>query len=116
MIYTKQTKKALQICFEAHKDQVDKGGSPYVFHPFHLAEQMKNEKTVTAALLHDVVEDIEITFDDLRMMGFEEDIMEALILLTHNANIPYMEYIAKIKNNPIAKTVKIEDLKHNCLW
>ena len=56
MIYTEQTKKALRLCFAAHKEQTDKSGMPYVFHPFHLAEQMNDEDTVTVALLHDVVE------------------------------------------------------------
>ena len=57
MIYTKMTKVALRLCFEAHKDQDDKSGMPYVFHPFHLAEQMTDEATTVVALLHDVVED-----------------------------------------------------------
>ena len=55
MIYTEWTKKAMKLSFEAHKDQVDKSGLPYIFHPFHLAEQMKSEETVIVALLHDVV-------------------------------------------------------------
>ena len=53
MIYTPMTKTALKLCFEAHKDQTDKSGLPYVFHPFHLAEQMSDEKTTVVALLHD---------------------------------------------------------------
>lgn len=57
MIYTVDTKKALKLCFEAHKNQTDKAGMPYVFHPFHVAEQMPDEKTTIVALLHDVVED-----------------------------------------------------------
>ena len=71
MIYTELTKKALNICFEAHKDQRDKCGMPYVFHPFHIAEQMKDELTTAAALLHDVVEDnndiaVTVKLEDLR--------------------------------------------------
>ena len=69
MIYTKMTKAALNLCFEAHKNQRDKSGMPYVFHPFHLAEQMKDEKTTIVALLHDVVEDSDVTLDDVRNMG-----------------------------------------------
>ena len=65
MLYTSLTKKALTLCFEAHKDQVDKTGLPYVFHPFHLAEQMDDELSTVCALLHDVVEDTDITFGDL---------------------------------------------------
>ena len=65
-IYTPMTKKALAVCFEAHKSQVDKSGLPYVFHPFHLAEQMKDEMTTIVALLHDVIEDTSITVEELR--------------------------------------------------
>ena len=61
MIYTELTKKAMKLAFTAHKDQVDKSGIPYVFHPIHLAEQMESEETAIVALLHDVVEDTEYT-------------------------------------------------------
>lgn len=113
MIYTANTKKALKLCFEAHKNQRDKSDIPYVFHPFHLAEHMEDESTTIVALLHDVVEDSDSTFDDLRKEGFSEEVMDALQLLTHDPQIPYMEYIQKIKSNPIASKVKLADLKHN---
>jgi (p)ppGpp synthase/HD superfamily hydrolase len=112
MIYTPNTKKALKLCFEAHKDQVDKSGMPYVFHPFHLAEQMTDETTTIVALLHDVVEDTDYTLDDLREMGFAEEVIEALGLLTHDDNVPYMDYVATVKENSIARAVKLADLKH----
>ena len=113
MIYTDLTKKALKLCFEAHKEQVDKSGMPYVFHPVHLAEQMTDETTTVVALLHDVVEDTEITFKDLREQGFGIEIINALKLLTHDKNTPYMEYVGEIKKNNIAKKVKLADLRHN---
>jgi (p)ppGpp synthase/HD superfamily hydrolase len=113
MIYTKQTKQALTLCFEAHKEQKDKSGLPYVFHPFHLAEEMTDEATTVAALLHDVVEDTDYTLDDLRAMGFDRAVLEALALLTHDPAVPYMEYVAAIKGNPIARAVKMADLRHN---
>ena len=100
MIYTPLTKKALALCFEAHKDQVDKSGLPYVFHPFHLAEQMEDELTTIVALLHDVVEDTSYTLPDLRKM-------------THQPEIAYMDYVAGLKENAIARTVKLADLRHN---
>ena len=112
MIYTDMTKKALQLSFTAHKDQTDKSGMPYVFHPFHLAEQMPDENTTIVALLHDVIEDTPYTLDDLRAMGFNE-VLDALALMTHDKRIPYMDYVAKIKGNKIARTVKLADLKHN---
>lgn len=113
MIYTPMTKKALKLCFEAHRDQTDKSGMPYVFHPFHLAEQMTDEYTVTVALLHDVVEDTDITFEDITGMGFPAEVTDALKLLTHDDAVEYMDYVAKIKHNPIAKAVKLADLSHN---
>ena len=113
MIYTPMTKKALKLCFEAHRDQTDKSGMPYVFHPFHLAEQMTDEYTVTVAVLHDVVEDTDITFEDITGMGFPAEVTDALKLLTHDDAVEYMDYVAKIKHNPIAKAVKLADLSHN---
>ena len=113
MIYTEMTKKALKLCFAAHKDQTDKSGMPYVFHPFHLAEQMPDEDTTIVALLHDVIEDTPYTLDDLRARGFNEQVLDALALMTHDKRIPYMDYVAKIKGNKIARTVKLADLKHN---
>ncbi len=113
MIYTPKTKMALKLCFEAHKEQTDKSGIPYVFHPFHLAEQMKTEETTVVALLHDLVEDTEYTIEDLMNMGFDQSITDAIALMTHADDVDYMEYVRKIKENPIAKEVKLADLKHN---
>ena len=113
MIYTPQTKKALKLCFQAHKDQQDKSGMPYVFHPFHLAEQMTDEDTTVVALLHDVVEDTDYTLEDLKAMGFSDTVLEALKLMTHDPQVPYMDYVAAIKPNRVAKAVKLADLRHN---
>lgn len=113
MIYTDKTKKAIKLCFEAHKDQVDKSGMPYVFHPFHVAEQMKDEVTTIVALLHDVVEDTKYTLDDIAARGFGQDVVDALALMTHDKDVPYLEYVAKLKNNPVARAVKLADLAHN---
>lgn len=113
MIYTTATKMALKLCFEAHKEQIDKSGLPYVFHPFHLAEQMKDEQTTIVALLHDVVEDTDYTLEDLKKMGFDKEVIDAIELMTHEVGVPYMEYVARIKPNPIAKAVKLADLAHN---
>ncbi len=113
MIYTGMTKQALKLCCEAHKDQSDKSGMPYVFHPFHLAEQMTDEQTTVAALLHDVVEDTEYTLDDLRELGFDEAVITAIELLTHDPEVHYMKYIENIKINPVARAVKLADLRHN---
>ncbi|MBP3580774.1 MAG: hypothetical protein J6K12_05960 [Clostridia bacterium] len=131
MIYTTLTKKAMKIAYEAHKNQVDKAGLPYIFHPIHLAEQMKDENTTIVALLHDVIEDTDITFEDLQKEGFPSDVIEALKILTFDESAYFKynkddrlneevikkmnreKYIDTIKNNDIALTVKLCDLEHN---
>ena len=113
MIYTELTKRAMKLSFDAHKDQVDKSGMPYVFHPFHLAEQMSDELTTVTALLHDVVEDTPYSLEDLRKMLFPEEVLSALSLLTHDDGTPYLEYVSRLKSNPIARAVKLADLRHN---
>ena len=113
MLYTPMTKKALRLCFEAHKDQRDKSDLPYVTHPLHLAEQMSDEISTVVALLHDVVEDTDYTLSDLAGMGFPAEAVEAIALLTHEEGVPYLEYVARIKGNPVARTVKLADLRHN---
>ncbi len=113
MLYTPLTKKALALCYDAHRDQVDKSGLPYVFHPFHLAEQMTDEYATCVALLHDVVEDTDLTFDDVRAAGMPGAVVEALELLTHDPSEGYMDYVARIAGNPLARRVKQADLRHN---
>lgn len=113
MIYTKLTKKAIRVAFDAHIDQKDKAGLPYIYHPLHLAEQMTDEVTTCVALLHDVIEDTSLTFDDLIREGFPEEVLDALHLLTHDPSVDYMDYVAEIKKNPVATAVKLADLAHN---
>ena len=112
MIYTALTKRAMQIAYEAHHGQVDHGDIPYIFHPYHLAEQMTDEYTVCVALLHDVVEDTAVTLEDLRK-DFPEEVVEAVRLLTHLDGVPDLEYLTAIKANPIALKVKLADNAHN---
>ena len=115
MIYTEMTKKALRITIDAHKEQVDKAGLPYIFHPFHLAEQMDDEVSTCVALLHDVVEDTDITFENLLQYGISQEVIDILKLLTHDTDIPYINYVQKIKDsdNLPAIAVKLADLRHN---
>ena len=113
MLYTPLTNKAMQIAYTAHHGQVDKGGLPYIFHPYHLAEQMTDEDTTVAALLHDVVEDTDYTLEDLKELGFSPQVLVAVALLTHEKEVPYLDYVNRLKDNPIAKAVKLADLEHN---
>ena len=112
MIYTENTKKAMNIAYSAHNGQKDKFGVPYVFHPFHLAEQMDNEDECIVALLHDVVEDTMITIEYLSQI-FSDNIIQAIKLLTHDDSVPYMDYIRNLKSNPLAQKIKLADLEHN---
>ena len=113
MIYTPKTKQAIKLCFKAHEGQVDKSGLPYAHHPLHLAEQMDDEDSTIVALLHDVAEDTKYTLKDLKGMGFGDAVIDALTLLTHDENVPYMDYVREIRKNPLATKVKLADLKHN---
>ncbi|MBQ3330114.1 MAG: GTP pyrophosphokinase [Ruminococcus sp.] len=113
MLYTDLTKKALKLSFQAHKNQVDKSGIPYVYHPFHLAEQMDDEYSTCVALLHDVAEDTDITVEDIKAMGFPADVTDALTLMTHDDSVAYLDYVRALAINPIARKVKKADLLHN---
>lgn len=102
-----------------HKEQKDKGGMPYVFHPFSVAQQMETEEETVVALLHDVIEDSRYTLEDIKytfqqrgeeLRGGET---QALKLLTRNKEEDYFDYINRIKWQPIARKVKIADLKEN---
>jgi (p)ppGpp synthase/HD superfamily hydrolase len=112
MIYTPLTCEAMKIAYRAHHGQLDKSGIPYIFHPIHLAEQMPDELTTCVALLHDIVEDTDLTLEDLKAV-FPEAITDAVALMTHHPEVPYLEYVLAIKENPIARIVKIADLTHN---
>ena len=112
MIYTPMTNKAMQIAYTAHHGQTDYNGIPYIFHPIHLAEQMEDEISCCAALLHDVVEDTDITMEDLAR-EFPAEVIEAIKLLTHKKGVDYFDYVRAIKENPIARKVKLADLNHN---
>ena len=113
MIYTDKTKKAMKIMVRQHKNQLDKSGLPYILHPWLVAEWQNDEVKTIVALLHDVVEDTDMTFEDIKNEGFSDEVVEAIKLLTHDNNVDYKEYLDAIADNPIAIDVKLADLKHN---
>ena len=112
MVYTPLTIKAMKLAYAAHHGQTDTSGVPYIFHPYHVAEQMADEFTTCVALLHDVVEDTGLTFKELEEQ-FPKEVLDALRLLTHERETDYFEYVRAIKENPIAKAVKLADIAHN---
>lgn len=112
MIYTKMTMLAMKTAYNAHLGQLDYNDIPYIFHPYHLAEQMDDEISCTVALLHDVVEDTSLTFSDLEQI-FPKQVVEIIMLLTHDEKVDYFDYIQKIKTNAIATKIKLADIEHN---
>ncbi len=112
MVYTPLTQKAMRIAYDAHHGQLDKAGTPYIFHPMHLAEQMEDEISCCVALLHDTVEDTDVTLEQLSS-EFPKAVIDALKLLTHDKGTPYPDYVREIRQNPIAVKVKLADIAHN---
>ena len=112
MIYTPLTQKAMHIAYQAHHGQFDKSGAPYIFHPIHLAEQMDEEFACCVSLLHDTVEDTYVTIQDLKA-HFPKEVTDAVQLMTHDKSVDYFTYVRAIKENPIARKVKLADLAHN---
>ena len=108
-----QLERAIQIAVEAHAGQKGKDGSPYILHPLRLMLKMDTEEARIVAVLHDVVEDTEVTLDDLRREGFSESVIENIQLLTHEDDTPYEEYVERIKPHPLARKVKLADLEDN---
>lgn len=104
---------AIRVATEAHKNQKDKGGNPYIEHPKAVAAQVNNIEYKIVAYLHDVVEDTEITLDDLSGMGFTYRIVNSVRLLTKTDKLTYEEYLKRLKADDSARHVKIADLKHN---
>lgn len=116
MLYTPLTQKAMKLAYAAHHGQTDQSGVPYIFHPFYVAEsvcQAKREETfVCAAFLHDVLEDTHVTLEELEK-EFPKEVTEAVLLLTHIPGENYFDYIERLKENPVARRVKMTDLRHN---
>ena len=113
MIYTPLTNKAIKLIYKAHEGQTDKSGLPYVLHPIHLAEQMKDEYSTLVALLHDTLEDTDVTAEYLRA-EFPAEVCDAVELLTKPEDMDYFDYIEKVKRSDLARRVKLADLEHNC--
>jgi (p)ppGpp synthase/HD superfamily hydrolase len=105
--------RAIEIAVEAHRGQTQKCGAPYVLHPLHVMQSLTGEAERIAAVLHDVVEDTDVTLEDLGKEGFAAEIVEAVGLLTHDDADGYDEYVDRLRGNPIARRVKIADLEHN---
>lgn len=105
--------KAIEIAARAHSGVKDKQGKPYLLHPIRVMMGVADEDAQIVAILHDVVEDTDVSLDDIRALGFSSDVIEALNLVTHRKNQPYSEYVIACKQNQIARQVKLSDLRDN---
>lgn len=107
---------AINIASNAHLGQTDRGGNPYILHPLWVMHKVRHlgTKYMIVAVLHDVVEDTNISYDYLKEVGFNFEIIEALKLLDHSdESVPYEEYVEKLAKNEITREVKLRDLEHN---
>lgn len=104
---------AISIALEAHKGQKDKGGNPYILHPLAVMNRLETIEEKIVAVLHDVVEDTDVTLSQLRGYGFSEEIVEAVSLLTKSEEDSYEEFIEKTLKSRISRIVKIADIKEN---
>ena len=107
-------KRAIEIATEAHKGQCDKAGKDYIGHPLRVMEMGKTEEEKIVGVLHDVIEDTDWTFEKLAEEGFSDEIIAALRCVTKiSENENYDDFIDRVKKNPLAAAVKINDLTDN---
>lgn len=105
--------QAILLAVQAHQGQLDKAGSPYILHPLRMMLQMTSEQAMIAAVLHDVVEDTPYSCEDLRHLGFSEDLVETIDKLTRRSDESYEAFIERLQHDPIAREVKLADLADN---
>jgi (p)ppGpp synthase/HD superfamily hydrolase len=105
--------RAIEIAVKAHAGQVDKGGEPYILHPLRVMLRMRTEAERIIAVLHDVVEDSDYTFDDLRSEGFPADVIEALEAVTKLPGESRIDAAKRAAQNPLARAVKLADNAEN---
>lgn len=114
VIYMSTLERALQIATEAHMGQLDKAGKDYIGHPIRVMEMGKTEEEKIVGVLHDVVEDGDWTFEALEAEGFSKEVISALRCVTKTSeNENYDDFIERVKKNPLAVAVKINDLTDN---
>lgn len=106
--------RAVEIAAKAHRGQTHRKGLPYLVHPLTVMTRVRSLEARIVAVLHDVVEDSDVTLDDLRREGFAPEIVEAVDYLTHREGESYEDYVRRaVSHHPLAREVKIADLSHN---
>jgi len=109
----KLIEKSLQIALRAYAGKTDKAGREYILHPLRVMAKMKTELEMSTALLHDVIEDSEITAEQLLAEGIPAEVVEAVQFLSKNENEDYQDFVARAKKNELAAKVKIADIEDN---
>lgn len=104
---------AFEIAKEAHAGQTDKAGLDYILHPQQVAAMVTTDEQKAVALLHDIIEDTDVTASELLAKGLPDNVVEAVKALTKKPNQNYAAYLAGVKKNRLATAVKLADLKHN---
>jgi len=104
---------AIMIAANAHHGQVDKASQPYILHPLRVMLAVSSDEDRMAAILHDVVEDTDVTLDELRRKGFSAAVVQAVDALTRRDDEPYGDFIKRARANEIARRVKIADILDN---
>ena len=105
--------KALEIAAKAHKGQTDKSGEPYIGHLLRVMQMGKTSDEKICGLLHDLAEDTDWKFEDLKNEGFSDTIINALKCLTKTGNESYDQFIDRVLSNTLAMRVKLNDLTDN---
>ena len=108
-----QSEKAYEIAKRAHLGQVDKAGEDYIKHPQKVASFVKSDEEKAVAYLHDVIEDTELTLEDLHEYEFSKEVIEAVDIITKKKGEDYRSYLNSVKKNKLARAVKLADLRHN---
>lgn len=103
---------ALDLCTEKHAGQVDKTGKPYLGHIARVAGELYDEEAIVA-LLHDIVEDTDVTPGELLQKSFTKEIVDAVVAITKKENESYESFIERVGKNKMAREVKIADLEDN---
>jgi len=111
--FPEEFEKALQIATEAHRGQKDMSGGDYILHPIAVSEFCITERGKIAALLHDVVEDTDVTLGDLRAAGFDEDIVMAVDCVSKRIGEELSDYLERVAKSDISTEVKFADMRHN---
>lgn len=104
---------AIALAVEAHRGVMDKSGQPYILHPLRVMFRCDSEIQRIVAVLHDVVEDTGRTFDDLRKLGFSQEVIDALDCVTKREGESYEQFVERSAANPVARKVKLADLEDN---